>query len=358
MKKLYFLTALLFFGMTSMVSAQYTATNSGTWSNSVTWAPGSIPSTVCNNCTITISAGIIVQLDAHIELAGNTVFTLQDGAEIVIGASTGTSITSGYNIVMDTLPGNSTIVLSTPTSAIIASAASTFDGVFIGPFPSSLYQKIIGNPPTLFLGGEASGTAPAAYGTELTGSHVLFSGGTLPLVLASFTARLENNQSLVTWTTSEESNLRDFEVLRSGDGANWVTIGSVPAKGNSSIPTNYSYTDASPLPGNNYYRIESIDEDLHAALSNVALVQSSLIRGLRIVNPARGFVQVILGSDIDPKVTLRLFNESGQLMQEKPVSNGANSTVMFPVSTYPSGIYTLSVQSSKGSNSFRVLITN
>jgi hypothetical protein len=164
---------------------------------------------------------------------------------------------------------------------------------------------------------------------------------------------------LVSWTTSQESNLKVFEVLRSGDGTNWVTIGSVPAKGNSSTATNYSFTDASPLPGNNYYRLESVDEDLHVALSNVALVQSSLIRGLRIVNPARGFVQVILGSDIGSKVTLRLFNENGQLMQEKPVSNGANSTVMFPVNTYPSGIYTLSVQSSGGSNSsFRVLITN
>ena len=55
-------------------------------------------------------------------------------------------------------------------------------------------------------------------------------GGPLPLTLNTFTVAVSTQANLVSWTTSEELNLKNFEVLRSYDGVNFESIGSVPAK--------------------------------------------------------------------------------------------------------------------------------
>ncbi|HLK30401.1 MAG TPA: T9SS type A sorting domain-containing protein [Puia sp.] len=360
MKKLYFLAAVLSIGFIYKGQAQYTATNSGNWSSPITWAPGAIPAMLCNNCSVTINAGIIVQVDAHTELSGTSILTLRDGAQLIVGNSSQSSITSAFNIVMDTLPGNSMINFVTANSKIIATAAGTYDGIFVGPFPNSIYQKVIGNAPSLFQGNNIIGTALPSYGTSLAGPHVLFSGGTLPLLMTNFNATLTDNVVKVTWSTEQESNLNQFVMLRSGDGVTWETIGKIQAKGNSSIPVNYSFTDQTPLQGINYYRVKAVDNNLQYKFSEIKLIKGLFIKGIKFgPNPVRDNLHITFGSDISSALTLRLINQYGQVLQQKQISQPAGSTILFSLNNYAQGIYTLHVKAADGSqNSYRIVLNH
>jgi hypothetical protein len=85
---------------------------------------------------------------------------------------------------------------------------------------------------------------------------------TLPVVLAQFIATKGDNGSVkLSWTTSQEVNAGYYDVERSGDQTGWTKIGSVKAKGNSTIATSYSLFDNLPLDGTGYYRLKMVDLD-------------------------------------------------------------------------------------------------
>jgi hypothetical protein len=98
----------------------------------------------------------------------------------------------------------------------------------------------------------------------------------LPVNFSSFTATKSGNQALLQWQTAQEENSHDFSIQRSTDGTNYVSIGDVPAAGNSSTPTNYTFTDAAPANGMNYYRLKETDLNGYSMYSAIrTLVFSS-----------------------------------------------------------------------------------
>jgi len=73
------------------------------------------------------------------------------------------------------------------------------------------------------------------------------------------------------WTTTEERNTASFDVQRSSNGQDFVTLGYVAAANVSGINT-YNYTDAQPLKGVSYYRLKQIDKDARVTYSNIIRV--------------------------------------------------------------------------------------
>ncbi|GAB2831321.1 T9SS type A sorting domain-containing protein [Ferruginibacter profundus] len=85
----------------------------------------------------------------------------------------------------------------------------------------------------------------------------------LPLQLLSFSAALSHNDVLVNWKTTNEVNTKNFEVERSTDGRNFITVGTVAAI-NTSGDHSYAYTDAGAALLNShniYYRLRQTDND-------------------------------------------------------------------------------------------------
>jgi len=74
-----------------------------------------------------------------------------------------------------------------------------------------------------------------------------------------FTGNQVSNLVILNWTTATEANEDHFDIERSTDGITYTVIGQVAAVGNSSSPTNYSFTDQLPVPGMEYYRIKAVD---------------------------------------------------------------------------------------------------
>lgn len=83
----------------------------------------------------------------------------------------------------------------------------------------------------------------------------------LPVTLVRFNVKKEGKTVLLDWSTSTETNSHLFDIQSSTDGYIWKSKGSVLAKGESTKPVRYYFTDTAPFPGQNYYRLKMVDHD-------------------------------------------------------------------------------------------------
>lgn len=94
----------------------------------------------------------------------------------------------------------------------------------------------------------------------------------LPVTLIELKATKEEKSTLLTWSTTDESNSDYFEVQRTTDGANWAVIGKVKATGESKVKLDYSHRDVSPMKGDNLYRLKMVDRDSTFAYSRIVAI--------------------------------------------------------------------------------------
>ncbi len=102
-----------------------------------------------------------------------------------------------------------------------------------------------------------SGSNWIAPGAPLTGPCA-----TLPVELSYFSVEKSGSKVGLVWKTASEHNNAGFEIERSVNGnTSWQKIASLKGAGNSSKEVTYSYSDLSPIRGNNFYRIKQTDFD-------------------------------------------------------------------------------------------------
>ena len=83
----------------------------------------------------------------------------------------------------------------------------------------------------------------------------------LAVTFANMSAMVDRNDVTLKWRTESEQNSYQWLVERSDDGGvNYTQIGVVPARGNSTVPTDYSYQDRNLTGGKVlYYRLAEVD---------------------------------------------------------------------------------------------------
>ena len=95
-----------------------------------------------------------------------------------------------------------------------------------------------------------------------TGLYVMKYSVALGLEWGDFSVeRSVKNSSLLNWSTLSEINTKEFTVLRSIDGHNFIPLGNLPAMNNSSRHNRYSFEDLNPHSGKNYYKLRLTDHD-------------------------------------------------------------------------------------------------
>jgi len=118
----------------------------------------------------------------------------------------------------------------------------------------------------------------------------------LPVVFQSFTAVARDGQGYLQWQTSLEENSKEFIVERSTDGINYNEIGSVAAAGTSHTLRTYSFTDATPATGVNYYRVKEKDLDSKLTYSSIRALHFSATGATRVAwtSAASGQAEITL----------------------------------------------------------------
>jgi hypothetical protein len=183
----------------------------------------------------------------------------------------------------------------------------------------------------------------------------------LPVELNSFEAKADAVKVTLNWSTATEINSDRFEVQRSNNGNDFMTLQTVTAAGFSAQILNYSTFDNSPAPGRNYYRLKMIDKDSsfkYSAVRTVMLEQTTNSK-LRIYpNPITGDAATIqLREFANQTVGVRLFHKNGQLLLHKQMRLNADGTAQLTeMDKLQTGMYMLQVQSKTGSFTERLII--
>ncbi len=163
----------------------------------------------------------------------------------------------------------------------------------------------------------------------------------LPLQLGDFTASKKPTGIQLNWETITEQNTSHFEIERSTDGTNFISIGRVNSTGNSAIRQYYSFTDVQPLAGTNFYRLKLADNDATFTYSRVIAVKNEIGIKLQIFpNPVSDVLQVQLPSYKKETVTISITDAVGKsvYVRSTQLSEGNNASSI-PVQHLPKGTY-------------------
>jgi hypothetical protein len=176
----------------------------------------------------------------------------------------------------------------------------------------------------------------------------------LPVTFLGLDLKSHESGILVTWSTATETNNDRFEVQRSADGKSFVSIGSVKGAGESGKVSSYTFNDAEPFPGKNYYRIRQIDIDGTSSLSSIKAIENTSSAALSVLypNPVKDEVSlknVITGSQIT------VYNDMGKAMV---TFKATQKQVQIPTAGWPAGTYQIRIsdQSSGYTSSHKLAI--
>lgn len=276
-----------------------------------------------------------------------------------------------YNVYanLNKLKTNPAYISTFTSSNITWDLSSAFKWMKItGP---SLTMMVVGN----FDVGDQSGTVtfPTAgtWYSYLTGNTIVATGGpqiitlhageyyvytniniTAPLTLklVAFTGTRTTDAIKLNWQTANEVNVKNFEIQRSFNGADFTTIGTTAAVSNILLTNNYLFDDkqneAVNAKATLYYRLKMNDADGKFTYSRVvAIVDKKNGETVLIYpNPVAGStLQVQLNTTTSSKITLQVQDMSGRIISVQTISGtGVGSTsIPVDVSSLATGTYQL-----------------
>jgi hypothetical protein len=189
-------------------------------------------------------------------------------------------------------------------------------------------------------------TAPVVIRNGLSGFSQFTIGGNaanqLPLTLLSFTGVVINTGVELRWKTTRETNTAHFDIEKSSNGLNFITIGKTDATAGYAIENNYQYKDESVVGNKYYYRLKMVDKDGRFTYSPVILVTAAGA-GLLSVYPT--VTQYTITVVNNTGRACALYNAGGQYV--KALVIGVND-----IGNLPAGLYTVST----GTRAVRIIL--
>jgi len=175
----------------------------------------------------------------------------------------------------------------------------------------------------------------------------------LPAEMITLTARMENENAIIRWTTASETNSAFFYVEKSTDASNFLEIGKIQAAGNSSSLKNYTFLDKNLMNGETiYYRLQQVDKDNRFTYSHIIPVETNNgSKEVRILNnPVTDNLNISFNSEFGEKETLNIYSTLGSLVTSiaAPTSKGTNE-INLDVSFLPKGVYILKLYNNRNS---------
>lgn len=171
----------------------------------------------------------------------------------------------------------------------------------------------------------------------------------IPVELTTFEAVVNNNEVILNWTTSTETNNRGFEIERliseNSLAQNWERIGYVEGNGTTAEPKNYDFIDKETPEGKVQYRLKQIDFDGSFNYSNTIEVEinypDDYILFQNYPNPFNPVTVISFQIPTKSYVSLKIYdllgNEITTLVDEE--KNSGVYSVNFDAPKYASGIY-------------------
>ena len=112
------------------------------------------------------------------------------------------------------------------------------------------------------------------------------------------------------------------------------------------IQQNYQFNDATPLTGQNFYRLAQLDVDNKATYSPVVSLKF-LRRGFYFItnNPGHGLYNLNVDGTGNEKISYSVIDANGRRIMSKILNGSGDQTI--DITNYSSGIYLLQIQKGK-----------
>jgi hypothetical protein len=182
---------------------------------------------------------------------------------------------------------------------------------------------------------------------------------TLPVSLSFFKGvKTQEKEVTLSWATVSEINAQSFEVERSFDGNNFETIGTINAAGNSNSLKNYKWVDANLNASKVYYRLRQFDFDGKFEVFSTIVVNMNQTNEKVTASPNPFNNSLVLGYQFEEGVeySITLSDIRGfQIHNKTLVPSTTSLSQELDLSGLKSGIYTLTVASTTGMSTVRVV---
>jgi predicted esterase len=199
-------------------------------------------------------------------------------------------------------------------------------------------------------------TTPGGNLTDMLGMNVFewmlqfTRAETLPLTWENVTAFAKGNTVSLEWQVSNEQQVKNYEVEKSNNGADWISIANIKPQAGQGRKT-YRFTDELPFDHINYYRVKQIDLDQRFSYSPVktAAIRLSGLRVNVLPNPFSSSLQLKVNGK-NRIALVELFNSSGSriISEKKSLDGSALNFSLDGLGSLPDGVYFLKLTSENG----------
>ena len=183
-----------------------------------------------------------------------------------------------------------------------------------------------------------------------------------PVELTSFTATSQNQQVTLNWATATEINNNGFEVQRSTENSEFVTVGFVRGNGTTTNQSEYTYVDRNMVAGTYSYRLKQIDYngvyEYSDAIEVEVLNLDSYVLNQNYPNPFNPSTKIAYVLKEKTNVKLLVMNALGEevaVLVNQTQDQGYHQ-LDFNASNLPSGIYFYSLQTDNFSETKKMLL--
>ena len=292
--------------------------NNGSWTSNAAWNMNRNPS---DGDTVTIPAGMTIQINSNINTPGNGLYIIVYGTLKFNGGGSKLDISSLSWVVVE-------------AGGIITSTGSPSQTLKIGA--NTDYQ-----------GNDAPIVGPQ-YANSTTGSGFFPFIVTLPVKFNSFTVSHKGSNNLIQWSTSEEMNAKDFTVEKSIDGKNWNNLVVIKANGNTNYNSDYSFSDNNINAPVYYYRIKETDITGGLTYTSIKSITTNQESQLNITISSMGNNKILLqfSSEIKGAIAINYISLSGQIVAKQQINNPAAQQIVSNTSLH--GNYFISVTTEQG----------
>jgi hypothetical protein len=166
-----------------------------------------------------------------------------------------------------------------------------------------------------------------------------------PVELQALSARRNNDDIDVMWTTASEQNNAGFEVeYRTAGGNEWTRAGYVNGHGTTQLSNNYTFNFACASESTVQVRLVQLDLDGTRTPSHVVEVAGQEVcfrLDQNYPNPASGRTAVSFVLDMDGPAAITVYNVLGMAVLHKELTNlrAGSHVVDLDMSGMPAGVY-------------------
>ncbi len=193
----------------------------------------------------------------------------------------------------------------------------------------------------LMYDGGPSGNSSDYWGMDM----FMVTGPIVPVELASFTAKANEDVVNLNWITATEKNNSGFQVERKIDGGNYQVLGFVNGKGTTTEQQEYTYRDSKLASGKYFYRLKQVDFDGTSTYSPTVEVDvvnpTEFSLHQNYPNPFNPSTSIKFSLPFESNISLTVYNAIGQVVDV--IASGKYSagvhTINFDASKLNSGIY-------------------